>query len=243
MSRYKLTLEYDGTNFAGWQIQPNQRTVQGVLTTRLGWLLAEEPSITGAGRTDAGVHALGQVVHFDAPAITDRAEFLQRLNAALPDDVCGLGLQEAPGDFHARYSAIRKIYHYHLTLGPSAFAKGRSWRLPGPIDWGDVETATAKLVGNNDYAGFCLAGSQKEDNHCQVEIAHWRRAEREAVFEITANRFLHRMVRLVVGTLVDIGRGRWRPAQIDEILESGDVRLAGQAAPPEGLYLVRVEYP
>jgi len=242
MPRYKIVLEYNGAEFAGWQLQPDERTVQGELQTRLGWLCKHEIKITGAGRTDAGVHALGQVAHFDADPIVSVPEFLTRLNSALPDDIAVLALDEVEDDFHARYSARRKTYRYRIAHTPAAFAAGLSWRIHGQINWRAVEEATAILQGRHDFAGFCLAASQKENTDCQIFKAGWTCNVREAIFEITADRFLHRMVRLTVGTLIDIGRDRRPPDHVRNILTSGDVREAGQAAPPEGLYLVLVEY-
>jgi tRNA pseudouridine38-40 synthase len=223
-------------------VQPGTRTVQGQIEKCLRWLVQSDIRITGAGRTDAGVHALGQVAHFDTEMVLP-LDFGPRLNAALPDDICVLQLEDCAPDFHARYSAVRKTYRYRLAYRPSAFAAGLAWRIADELDWSAVETATALLIGKNDFAGFCRVGSLKDDCTCDVTTAFWQRGEREACFEIAANRFLHRMVRLIVGTLVDIGRHRWPPGHLREILSAGDVRLAGQAAPPEGLYLVRVEYP
>jgi tRNA pseudouridine38-40 synthase len=240
--RYKLTLEYNGAGFAGWQIQPDERTVQGELQLRLGWLCGPETRVTGAGRTDAGVHALGQVAHFDADPIASSPDFLDRLNSALPHDIAALRLDEVNADFHARYSARRKTYRYRIACAPTAFATGFAWRVHGKIDWSAVVEATTFLSGRHDFAGFCLAASQKEDTSCRIMAAEWTRNDRESVFEITGDRFLHRMVRLAVGTLIDIGRGRWSPDHIRNILTSSDVRLAGQAAPPDGLYLVSVDY-
>jgi len=242
MGRYKLTLEYNGAGFAGWQVQPELRTVQGELQKCLGWLLHREIKVTGAGRTDAGVHALGQVAHFDADRIESSADFLARLNSALSEDVCALSISEVTEDFHARYSALRKTYRYCIAHAPTAFAAGLAWRVWGDIDWVAVQEATQLLSGHHDFSGFCMAGSKKDDCDCQIISAHWQHGERDAKFEITADRFLHRMVRLMAGTLIDIGRRRWAPDRIRKILASGDVRMAGPAAPPEGLYLVSVEY-
>jgi tRNA pseudouridine38-40 synthase len=187
------------------------------------------------------VHALGQVAHFDSEVVLP-LNFAQRLNSALPDDLAVLKLEDAAPDFHARYSALHKVYHYRVAHPPSAFATGLAWLVDAEIDWPLVEQATEYLMGKHDFAGFCRVGSLKEDSTCEVGQAIWTHTERESLFEISANRFLHRMVRLIVGTLVDIGRHRWPPDHIQQILATGDVRLAGQAAPPEGLYLVEVEY-
>jgi len=241
--RYKLTLEYHSARFAGWQVQLEVRTVQGELQKCLGRLLNREVKVTGAGRTDAGVHALGQVAHFDAEPIDAPARFLFRLNSALPQDVCVRSIVEVAADFHARYSARRKTYRYRVAHAPSAFAAGLAWRVHGDVDWTPVKEATRLLEGSHDFSGFCIADSKKEDCTCHVFSAQWTCDEQSAEFEITADRFLHRMVRLIVGTLVDIGRGRWAPDHIQKILASGEVRMAGPAAPPEGLYLVSVEYP
>lgn len=241
MPRYKLTLEYHGGHFAGWQVQPRTRTVQGQLEKCLRWILKKDIRVTAAGRTDTGVHALGQVAHFDTDVVLP-LNFGQRLNSALPDDLCVLRLEDAAPDFHARYAALRKTYRYRIAHAPSAFATGLAWPLHDELDWPAVEEATGSVIGKQDFAGFCRVGSLKDDCMCDVISAAWTRDEREARFEITANRFLHRMVRLIVGTLVDIGRHRRPPEYIQQILSTGNVRLAGQAAPPEGLYLVKVEY-
>jgi tRNA pseudouridine38-40 synthase len=240
--RYKLILEYNGGQFAGWQVQPELRTVQGELQKCLGWLLDREVKVTGAGRTDAGVHALGQVAHFDNDPIESPVDFLARLNSALSHDVCALSVVEVAEDFHARYSALRKTYRYRIARKPSAFVTGLAWRVRGDIDWAAVREATELLLGRHDFSGFCMANSQKEDNTCHIVAARWTENERISELEITADRFLHRMVRLIAGTLIDIGSRRWTPDYMREILASGDVRMAGPAAPPEGLYLVSVEY-
>ena len=241
MPRYKMTVEYHGGHFTGWQVQPATRTVQGKLQICLRWLLRSDIQITGAGRTDTGVHALGQVAHFDTEMVLP-IDFGRRLNSALPDDICVLRLEDAAPDFHARYSALRKTYRYRIAHKPSPFATGLAWPVQDEIDWPAVEKATGFIMGDCDFTGFCRVGSLKDDCTCNVTAAKWTYDEREAQFEITANRFLHRMVRLIVGTLVDIGRHRWPPEYIQQILSTGNVRLAGQAAPPEGLYLIEVEY-
>ncbi len=242
MPRYKMTVEYHGGKFAGWQVQPSMRTVQGQLQKCLRWILNKDTPVTGAGRTDTGVHALEQVAHFDADAVIPLT-FANRLNAALPDDICVLRIDDVAPDFHARYAALHKTYHYKIALYPSAFAGGLAWTVRDKLDWAAIEDATARLEGDKDCAGFCRVGSLKNDTTCSIKSISWTRNEKEATFEITANRFLHRMVRLIVGTLIDIGRGNQAPDHIDKIIETRNVRLARQAAPPEGLYLVHVEYP
>jgi len=242
MPRYRLTIEYHGGAFVGWQVQPRGRTVQGQIEKCLHWLLHEDVQITGAGRTDAGVHALGQVAHFDSAMVLP-LDFGRRLNAALPEDIRVLRFDDCAPDFHARYSAVRKTYRYCIAHQPSAFAAGLAWSVMDELNWPAIDAATDMLVGHHDFAGFCRVGSLKKDSSCAVTTARWVRDDRNAHFEIIANRFLHRMVRLIVGTLIDIGRHRWPPEHLRQILSTGDVRLAGQAAPAQGLYLVDVEYP
>ncbi len=242
MPRFKMTVEYHGGKFAGWQVQPSLRTVQGQLQKCLRWILNKDTPVTGAGRTDTGVHALGQVAHFDTDAVIPLT-FADRLNSALPDDICVLSIDDVAPDFHARFSAIQKTYYYKLTLYPSAFAGGLAWTVLDKLDWPALEDATARLEGDKDCSGFCRVGSLKDDATCSIKSITWQRNEREAMLEITADRFLHRMVRLIVGTLIDIGRGNHSPDHIDKIIESRNVRLAAQAAPAEGLYLAHVEYP
>jgi tRNA pseudouridine38-40 synthase len=240
----KLTIAYDGTAYAGWQIQPSEPTVQAALESAWHEITREEVRMMAAGRTDAGVHALGQV----AGVATDSqltATALQRgLNAVLPEDVAVVALEEAPANFHATYDAKRKTYRYQIHNGrtPDVFHRHYVWHYPQPLDAEKMHTAAQALLGKHDFASFESAGSERPDSVrtlFAVEVA--RRGDRITI-EVTGDGFLYNMVRAIVGTLIEVGKGAREPAWVVEVLASRDRRNAGQTAPPHGLFLVNVEY-
>jgi tRNA pseudouridine38-40 synthase len=244
MGRFKLTLEYDGTAYHGWQVQPGLPTIQGELEAALARFAGGPVAVRGAGRTDAGVHALGQVASFAAALRLPPSALGRALNASLPRDIVVRRAESAPPEFDARFSARSKTYRYTLLQRetPSALAGRTSLFVPQPLD-GDALTAASRLlVGTHDFsacrAGTCGARSPVRT----VQAATWRRAGEFWHFEITANGFLQHMVRILVGTLLEIGRGRRRPEAMAEILAAGERRLAGKTAPPHGLCLVEVHY-
>jgi tRNA pseudouridine38-40 synthase len=243
--RYRIDLAYHGAGFHGWQRQPHLRTVQGELELWLARLLAsaQRIAITGAGRTDAGVHATGMVAHFDADQVFDCDQLTMRLHAALPPDLVVSRISPAGQDFHARYSAIARTYEYAITNRRAPFGRDRVWFLPGPLDPTALEDAAAAVIGPHDFSGFCIAASRKEHGTCHVTHSEWRSHGDLLICRVRADRFLHMMVCLLVGTMVDVGRGRWSPDRVREILDTGDIRLCGGTAPAYGLTLVAVEYP
>ncbi|GAB4329712.1 MAG: tRNA pseudouridine(38-40) synthase TruA [Candidatus Zixiibacteriota bacterium] len=245
MRRYRIDVAYHGRRFHGWQRQPNVRTVQGELEEWLGRLLGcdESVGVTGAGRTDAGVHAERMVAHFDTDREFDFQDLIHRLNSALDDDLVVRAISSAPADFHARYSAVSKTYCYRLRTTPSPFSRDRVWQLHQTLDHNRLIGAAGDIVGTHDFAGFCRAESRKPNTVCTIRDSRWVTVADCLEYWITGDRFLHEMVRLLVGTMVDIGRGQMDKGQIARILSSGDVRLCGQAAPPHGLSLVNIEYP
>ena len=242
MRNIKLTIEYDGTNFLGWQIQHEGRTVQKVLEEALQGILQETVRLTVAGRTDTGVHALGQVANF----ITERDLWLKEIkngsNALLPDDVLVHKAEEVPLEFNARYAAKNKIYRYTILREPSILKRHFGWYLKYPLCITDMEWAAEKLEGTHDFRSFCVGQSEKPNYRCTIKKIGWIKKKNELAFSIEGNRFLHNMVRIVVGTLVDIGRGKIDKNQIIEILNGKDRKLAGQTAPAVGLCLMRVKY-
>lgn len=244
-NRYRLDCAFHGARFHGWQRQPALRTVQGELEEWLAKLLgAQTPiSVTGAGRTDAGVHARGMVAHFDWPEKIDAPDLLHRLTSALPDDLIVNDLRPIDPGFHARYSALQKTYEYRVSNQPSPFERDRTWFIHGDVRWDELSDAANAILGENDFAGFCIAESLKPNTVCRVHAARWHTDGTVWRFRITADRFLHQMVRLLVGTQIDIARGRWPVDRMHEILDARDVRLCGQAAPAHGLTLISVEYP
>jgi len=242
MPRYKIIIGYDGTDFAGWQYQPDFRTVQGELEKALREFGEGAISVTGAGRTDAGVHALGQTAHFDLKREIAPQDLRAALNAKAPGDIYVKSLESVPADFHARFSAQWRRYLYVIAKEPSPIGRRFSWYPPFDYDFKILQQIVSDILGGNDFAGFCRAKSQKENTICTVAYAAWTQNDSQYVFEITADRFLHEMVRLLVGTMIDIARRRFDPDRLVNILHSGDVALCGGAAPPQGLFLAEVGY-
>ena len=241
---FRAVLAYDGTGFAGWQRQPGRRTVQAAVEEALARLMGHPVRVVAAGRTDAGVHARGQVIHWHTSRSFPPERLVPALRGLLPPDVVAVAAGEAPPGFHARYSALRKTYVYHLWRAPVADPLHRHWRwhLPVPLDLEAMAEAARRLEGRHDFAAFKAAGSPVRDTRrtlfrCALE-------ERGPLlrFVLEADGFLMHMARGIVGTLVEIGRGRWPVQRVDEILATGDRRLAGPTAPAQGLILWRVQY-
>lgn len=242
MRNIKLVLEYDGTDFYGWQWQPKGRTVQGTVQSALKQLLREKVKLIAAGRTDAGVHALGQVANFRTRSELSEETIRQGLNYYLPHDVVVVEAAEVEDAFHARYSAVKRTYRYKISTRPRAIGRQFFWRCPYELDVEKMREASACLRGEHVFTAFCKPNKEEPHYLCNVETAEWREEEDTVVFEITANRFLHHMVRILVGTLVDVGRGKLRPDEVQAILESGDRHRAGFVAPAAGLFLTKVHY-
>jgi tRNA pseudouridine38-40 synthase len=243
--KLKLTIEYDGTDFAGWQVQPNQRTVQGVLEAAHADLFGEPTTVTGAGRTDAGVHALGQVAHVETGSSLPGREVVGALNARLPDDVLVKDAEDVPEAFHARFSAVSRKYIYLIGLSESPLWRKRRWVVRSALDTDALLEALEALRGDHDFSSFCLTGSEPDHHRCRVggiSVQCDGRYGGMVILEIEANRFLRGMVRSIVGTLVEVGRGKLPAGEMTSILEAKDRARAGPTAPPWGLYLTRVAY-
>lgn len=236
--RLILTIEYDGTPFYGWAAQPGLPTVEGALREALDGTFASAENLTVAGRTDAGVHALGQVASVDVEGGPQPQRAAAALNPRLPDEVNVLSSAEAPAGFHARHSARSRSYRYRLFTRstPSPFELRRSWWLPKPLDEEALAAASAALVGTHDFQAFTPAQTKHEVFVRAVERAGWIRRGDHLDFEITANSYLRHMVRSLVGTMVEA------PDAIPALLESRARSDAGKTAPPWGLYLVSVAY-
>jgi tRNA pseudouridine38-40 synthase len=244
----QLVLHYDGTNFSGWQRQPDRRTVQGVLESALERLCAAPVAALGSGRTDAGVHARGQSVGVRVPEKWEPASMRRALNALLPDDVWVADANAMRDDFHARYSATARGYSYYVgteeeTMSP--FRRRTEWGVLRPLQRDALEQAAASLAGDHCFRAFAVRGTAPadDDHHCEVRRAEWRSRPGGLVFEIEANRFLHHMVRFLVGTMIDVAQGRRPVADMDALLRAGDNADVSPPAPPHALFLDRVHYP
>jgi tRNA pseudouridine38-40 synthase len=242
MKNYKLVLGYDGTEFRGWQRQPDGRTVQGVLEEAVQRITGKKVVVHGAGRTDAGVHALGQVASVRGAFRLSDAVLLRALNAVLPEDVRVFSLEEAPPDFHARKSARSKIYRYRLVTAPQPSPLDRRYVLhwPYPLRTGRMREAARLFIRTADFTAF--SSNRDRTPFRTVTRSELRRAGDELVYTIEAAGFLRYMVRTIVGTLLEVGRGRLAPSQVEDLFRLKDRRLAGPTAAAKGLTLVRVAY-
>lgn len=244
MRNLKLTIEYDGTNYHGWQIQPNGVTVQETIEAVLATLTRQRPRVTCAGRTDAGVHAEGQVAHFRTETAMSSGRLQKGMNALLPDDIVITHVDEVPEDFHARYSARGKTYRYVILNRnyPSVFQRNRCWQITFPLDLGAMGEAAAHLLGRHDFSSFQASDCCAKHPHREVrEITMEEEGPWIRIF-VTADAFLKHMIRNMVGTLVDVGRGKTRAAAIPVVLAARDRTRAGATAPACGLFLVSVIY-
>lgn len=247
MRNLKLTLAYDGTEFVGWQRQAAGVSIQGLLEDALKPFEGEPVTVHGAGRTDAGVHALAQVASVRLTATIEPATLARALNAVLPAAVRVLDVEEVPDDFHARFSATGKTYEYRIVNAPfvSPFLYRYVWHIGPRLDVAAMGAAAEPLRGRHDFSAFQGAGSDVHTSERTVHRIEWdgdSAPDRPLVFRIAGDGFLRHMVRNVVGTLVEVGLGRWPAAAVTEILASRDRSRAGTTAPPHGLFLVRVLY-
>lgn len=248
MPTFKLTLAYDGTDFSGWQAQPEQRTVQGALENAWREITGETIRVTAASRTDAGVHALGQVVGVNSESRLSASELFGGINAKLPLDVVLMNIEEAPPEFHATRDARCKRYRYqiHNDRRRPLFERGRVWHVPQPLDVESMHRTGQSLLGEHDFASFQSTGSERESTVRTVfAVAVAREAGEHAArvwIEVEGDGFLYNMVRIIAGTLVEVGTGQRDKSSLGEVLAACDRRAAGKTAPPQGLMLLRVEY-
>lgn len=244
MKNVKLVVAYDGTDFSGFQKQPGQRTIQGTLEEALLRLIGEPIEIHGSGRTDAGVHALGQVCHFTTQSPIPPGKYAYILRKMLPRDLIVQTSEEVPLGFHARKSAYWKTYRYQIATDsvPGLFSRRFRTHWPGTVDLEKMNEAAALFVGTHDFTSFCSPKSPIENKVRTIYRFTVEPDEEGFYLEVTGNGFLYNMVRILVGTLYQVGRGQRDPAEIEAILKARDRRAAGPTAPPEGLILKEVGY-
>jgi len=250
MRNIKLVLAYDGTEFAGWQVQPDSATIQGTLASAIGRVTGEKVLPHGSGRTDAGVHALAQAATFatDSPIPTEN--FVKALNDILPPSIRVLEAGEAPPEFHARRSARAKAYRYRMYRGAICppFLARYVWHYPYPLDESDMQKAAELIIGEHDFTSFAAADPERgcdeetTSNVRQIFESRWERSGDELIYTVRGNGFLHHMVRNLVGTFVLAGKGTLHPGDVTRILQARNRSQAGATAPASGLFLVQVQY-
>ncbi|WP_461449364.1 tRNA pseudouridine(38-40) synthase TruA [Mucilaginibacter sp.] len=249
--RFFLELAYDGTNYHGWQLQPNAIGVQEVLNKALSTILREPIETLGCGRTDTGVHAKQFFAHFDAEqpidhgpwSIEKKNNFLRSLNALLPHDIAVGSIFEVNSDDHARFDATLRSYEYHIHFNKDPFKYGYSWLLRDEPDIELMNQAAKIIMGYTDFSCFSKSNTQVKTNNCKISKAEWAKTDSGIVFHISADRFLRNMVRAIVGTLIQVGKKEIEPADIHVIIRSKNRSKAGTSVPACGLYLTEVVYP
>jgi tRNA pseudouridine38-40 synthase len=244
MHRYFVRLSFKGTQYHGWQVQPNAVTVQEVLERAFSTLLGENTAVTGAGRTDTGVHASLYICHLDlAKEIVDPGKLIYRLNSFLPEDISIKGIWKVPADAHARFTAVSRTYKYYINTFKDPFITGISWYYNRKLNLEKMNSAALMLKEYSDFTSFSRLHSDVRTNLCRILFAKWIEVDDKLVFTIKADRFLRNMVRAIVGTLIDVGREKISEKDFKDIIEAKDRCAAGASAPAKGLFLVDIEYP
>ena len=241
--RYFLQFSYNGTGYAGWQIQPNALTVQEVLNQKISMILREEISTVGAGRTDTGVHAKEMFCHFDINNADIKTEsFLNTLNKVLPFDIAVSNLIRVSNKAHARFDALSRTYEYYITIKKDPFLIDKANFIPHILDINKMNEAAKILLNHKDFGAFSKSNTQVFTNNCDIAEASWRKEENLIVFKIKANRFLRNMVRAIVGTLLEVGKSQLGINEFEKIILSKNRSNAGESVAACGLYLVNIEY-
>jgi tRNA pseudouridine38-40 synthase len=244
VQRYFIYLAYDGTDYHGWQVQPNGTSIQQCLTDALSICLQDDVPIFGAGRTDTGVHAKLMVAHFDTEKEIDCLSLTKKLNGILPADISIYRILPVTQEAHARFSALSRTYKYYISFEKNPFKNKYSWQLHFPLDMALMNKAASLLLSCTDFTSFCKLHSDNKTNICHVKEAAWTKCgDNEWVFTITADRFLRNMVRAIVGTLIDVGRGKMNIDDFQNIITLRNRCKAGSSAPSSGLFLYDIAYP
>lgn len=245
MQRYKCTIAYDGTLFSGYQVQPGKRTVQSELEGALAKLhKGEQVKVYASGRTDAGVHAKGQVIHFESPLAISIEKWGRALNSLLPSDISIISTETVSPGFHARFDAERKEYRYfvQITENKDPFMRFYAYHFPYKVQIEPIQEALEALVGTHDFTSFCSAKTEIEDRIRTIETAEVYKEKDLLVFRLVGNGFLYNMVRIIVGTMLEVGTGERTPISVQDIIEKKNRIFAGKTAPGHGLYLWKVDY-
>lgn len=244
MKRIKLTIAYDGTNYCGWQIQPNGLTIEEVMNRTLSKLTGEDIQVIGASRTDSGVHAMGNVAVFDTETSIPAEKIAMALNQRLPEDIVIVKSEEVASDFHPRYCDCSKTYEYHIinTRIPVPTKRLTNYFVSYNLNIEDMRKAASYLVGEHDFVSFCNVRTDVENTVRTITELDILTDGEEITIRITGDGFLYNMVRIIVGTLIRVGRGFYEPEKVKEILEARDRKAAGVTAPPQGLMLMKIEY-
>ncbi len=242
MRTIRLLIEYDGSDFVGWQVQSEGRTVQAELARAIKILTKDDTYPTGSGRTDAGTHALGQVAHFYTHSTLPIERMHRGLNALLPADITVHTVEDVDDSFHARYSAKRKRYRYRIHEGKNSISRNFTYTCFRPLNFDYLREASLVLPGTHSFGAFCKQDPVPNNLLCTIYTAEWQRQGRELVFEVEGNRFLRHMVRIFVGTMIEIGLEQRSPSAMKTLLESGEREAAGHTAPACGLHLLWVRY-
>ena len=241
--RYFITLSYDGTRYHGWQVQPNGISVQGELQRALSLILRQDIQVTGAGRTDTGVHARMMVAHFDHDEVLDAAKLADKLNRLLPSDISVFKVEPVAPDMHARFSAKARRYEYYITTAKSPFMRQYRYKLHKAPDFQLMNQAAAMLLQVEDFTSFSKLHTDVKTNICHVTRAEWTQVDEVTwVFNIQADRFLRNMVRAVVGTLLDVGYGKLSLSGFQQVIQQKDRCSAGMSVPAQGLFLADIQY-
>jgi tRNA pseudouridine38-40 synthase len=244
MSRYFIQLSYDGTNYHGWQLQQNAHSVQAELNEKLSTLLGESINVVGCGRTDAGVHARDFYAHFNKELLPfSEKDLAYKLNRFLPEDIAIGRIFSVDDEMHARFSAVSRTYKYYISRKKSPFNSLFNYFFEGPLDVPAMQDACAFLFQYEDFTSFSKLHTQTATNICKISTAKWELVNDELIFSITADRFLRNMVRAIVGTLLEIGKGKLKPEDMQQIIEAKDRSRAGFSVPAKGLFLEQIEYP
>jgi tRNA pseudouridine38-40 synthase len=241
--RYFLQLAYKGTNYHGWQIQPNGNTIQSEIESALSTLLRKPISITGSGRTDSGVHAFHQIAHFDTDSELVPQQMVFKLNSILPNDIVVKNCIPVIDEAHARFDAVERGYVYHIDLARNPFSANEHLYVPYELDIDLMNQAAKRLIGRQDFESFSKVKTEVNHFYCDIRQAYWQVEGTRLMFVVRADRFLRGMIRAIVGTMLEVGRGKLSENDFVDVLKAKDRRRAGKAVSPDGLYLNQVDYP